>query len=518
MDRNCVYKQSIWESVVTRELPPYLRLHTHEEFDVAPSVVSTSISHIDAVANAFEVATGWALTVPQQASAAEPLLTKSTFVKQTGLEAGDTGMLGTVERWRAEQLAAAVNTLLTDVTQLKDALRKREAELAIGVPVSAKRVDEQHLAERLQVMLRNGANAISCQAAGLYLLDDTTTELKMRVGWGLPDDRLLQPPRQLADAFAELEALIGHAVVLEDVSLLPHWKIPEAFPAAICLPVASATDPLGTLWFYADRVRDFSDQEMHLAEIVAGSIAAELQREVLLNECIASKHADRQVIEAIQWQQDHLPNIEPVVDGWEVAGWIANDDELSNGFYDWFVPPDGSLAASVGCCAGTKIEAALGTASLQGSLRSHADHPHDAAAMIDSSNTTVWNASVGGYDASLFYCKAVPDTGNIEFATAGNIHAILVRRDEAELIPASGFQLGLEPEIEIEQRRETLADDDFLVIVDTQSDRPSQQLELARQLRKHRGASTDELLHLVQLVDPKATIALIIQHRDTCPC
>ena len=121
--------------------------------------------------------------------------------------------------------------------------------------------------------------------------------------------------------------------------------------AAICLPVTSPTDPLWTVWFFADAVRDFSDQELHLAEIVAGSIAAELQREALLGECLVSKQADRQIIRAAQWQHDHLPTIKPLVGDWEVAGWSASEDELAGGFYDWLIPPDGFLAVALGAVA-----------------------------------------------------------------------------------------------------------------------------------------------------------------------
>lgn len=499
---------------MTRELPSYPRLHvTNERSRCKPPALQLS-NGSDAVANAFEVATGWVLPRGRPGQLTGSPLEKSAFVQQTTAVTGDATLPVSVERWRAAQLAAAVSDLFKQINELQSALQSREAELAIGVPVSARRLDEVHLAARLQMMLRNGARVVGCQAAGLYLLDDTTTELKLRACWGLPQDRLLQPARQLAEAYAELEALIGQAVVLEDVSLLPHWKIPEPFPAALCLPVSGPTDPLGTLWLFAEAVRDFSDQEVHLAEIIAGSIAAELQREVLLSECIASKQTDRQMIQAVQWQQNHLPNIEPVVDGWEVAAWTIDDDELANGFYDWFVPPDGSMAVVVGCCDGLPLESALSSAALQSCVRAHAEHLHDPSSMISQTNTSVWNASTGGHDASLFYCKAIPASGEVEFATAGNIQGILVRTSGAELIPARGFQLGCDPDIVPEPTRVTLSDDDFLLIINTSSDRPSQQLELARQLRQHRGTSTDELLQLVQLVDSGAKIALILKHRD----
>ena len=97
-----------------------------------------------------------------------------------------------------------------------------------------------------------------------YLLDDATKQLKLRSCWGLPKSRFLDPPRPLRGAAADLEALVGHAVVLEDTSFLPHWKVPEEFRSAVCVPISSPTFPFGTLWMFCDQPRDFSVAETQL--------------------------------------------------------------------------------------------------------------------------------------------------------------------------------------------------------------------------------------------------------------
>lgn len=514
MDRNCDFTRSIWESTVTKNLPPLLRLHIAEESTASPSQSLVDDTY-GTIAKAFNVATGWQLDREPECLDGTSRQQHRLAIKAAHQDDARSTDNSSIERWRAAQLAEAISDLYVRLDTLQSAVWHREAELAIGVPVSPQRQEEEHLAARLEVMLRNGADAVGCCAAGLYLLDDATTELKLRACWGLPKDRFLEPARPLASAFAELEALIGHAVALEDVSRLPHWKTPEPFPAALCLPVASPTDPLGTIWFFADTVRNFSDQEIHLAEIVAGSIAAELQREVLLSECLASKQADRQIVHAVQWQHDHLPTIKPLLDDWDVAGWSATDDGLAGGFYDWFVPPDGSLAVALGTCTGLRVESALSAGALQSSVRAHADYSHTTAKMISRVNDTIWNSSAGGHVGSLFYCKATPGSGAIEFSTAGTVQAILVQRSDIELIRAVSLPLGVEPELNPEMRCLHLAEGDLLLILSTSSERPSLQLELSRRLRAHRAATADELLPLVRLIDPQADLALVLQRRHS---
>ncbi len=71
---------------------------------------------------------------------------------------------------------------------------------------------------------------------------------------------------------------------MENTAMMPGWKSPEDFASAVCVPVASGTMLLGTLWVFGTEVRDFTDQQIHIIEIVAGKLASDLEREMLLRE------------------------------------------------------------------------------------------------------------------------------------------------------------------------------------------------------------------------------------------
>jgi hypothetical protein len=215
-------------------------------------------------------------------------------VPQRSAAADDSGMAGPPVSWEsARGLASAVAGMLGELVQTRVALRQREADLASAVPLVAETHEEQHLALRLEAAIRGGAEALRCHAAALYLLDAGTSSLKLRSCWGLPWDRLTAPPRPLQGAVADLESLLGHAVVLSDATLMRHWRVPEDFPAAACVPVSSPTTILGTLWVFSNEERDFDDHETNILEVVAGRVAAELERERLWQETRAA--ADLQV-------------------------------------------------------------------------------------------------------------------------------------------------------------------------------------------------------------------------------
>ena len=231
-----------------------------------------------------------------------------------------------VPRPAAESLAASIADLLGELLETRHALGRREAELAAGVPMVPHREEEKHLAERLQAALLAGGEAVGCDAAALYLLDEGTSELKLRSSWGLPFDRLTAPARPLQGAVADLEALLGHAVVLNDDSLMATWNVPEDFPTAVCVPVSSPTTLLGTLWVFSNEKRDFNDRETNIVEVVAGRLASDLEREMLLRSAVDGAGLQKQVAAAERLQRNGLPTIAPLLDGWDLAGSSAQAD------------------------------------------------------------------------------------------------------------------------------------------------------------------------------------------------
>jgi phosphoserine phosphatase RsbU/P len=313
----------------------------------------------------------------------------------------------------------------------RTALWHREAELAAGVPVTMHPDEQQHLAARLEAVLKAGAQAVGCQAAAAYLLDEASRHLKLRACWGLPKSRFLEPPRPLRGAAADLEALVGHAVVLEDTLLLADWGVPEEFRSAVCVPISTPTTPLGTLWVFCDQPRPFSQDESNLLEIVSGRIAADLEREMLLQQELDTRSIKRQLRYASQWQENRLPRLKPLLHGWQIAGKTSQGDTLGGDFHDWFVLPDGSLAAVVGDAQGKLVEAGLTAAALHSAVKAHANYRHTAQELVERVNETLWSASAGDQFASLFYARIQPETGWIECAMAGHIDASVVGQQTA---------------------------------------------------------------------------------------
>ena len=238
-------------------------------------------------------------------------------------------------------------------------------------------------------------------------------------------------------------------MVIEDTSLLPHWRVPEAFAAAVCVPVSSPTNPLGTLWLFAEKPRDFTSQQTNLVEIVAGRIAADLEREMLLSEGVQTKRVTMQWSSAATWQQQRLPKIAPMIEGWQIAGWTMQADGVGGDFYDWTMHDDGRLALAIGDAHGAMLQAGFTAAVTQTALRSHAGYTHQADTLLARMNETLWSCSAGDEFASLFFGSVEPASGRLECSLAGSAAVLLMHAGETEMLTTEALPLGALPRIHL---------------------------------------------------------------------
>ena len=443
---------------------PFLRIHRESvPEDAAPAEIAISLA---ALCRDFEKVTGWPLRfVPQGESKTQPDPMWSAPVNPgVGISPG-TLIIDRVDtrRGRRTQLAEAIELATTlaqtlgELSQARDALRKREAELAAGVPVVSSPTEEAHLAARLEAVLKAGAEALGCERAALYLLDAATTELKLRSCWGLPPSKLAEPARPLPGAIADLEALAGSAVALEDDALNVYWNVPEVCGAALCVPVSSPTTLLGTLWFYSRQPRPFSDAQTNQAEIIAGRIAADLEREMLLSAGLDAQRMQRQLHEAERLQENQLPRVAPLLDGWEVAGWNEQTCAVGGDFFDWSVLSDGRLAMMLGDALERGVSAALAAASLRTALRTHAEYGGPAGQVLTRVGRTLWTGSAGDLFASALFGQLDPETGELEYATGGRVGMLLLHGGEWRPLTHDELPLATQPDHVYATRKATLA-------------------------------------------------------------
>ena len=365
----------------------------------------------------------------------------------------------------SRKLAESLGSLVQQLQKAQRALREREAELATAIPLIVRSDDEPgHLAKRYSAILEAGATAVGCDAAAVYILDDNTQAVKLRCQHGLSDDDFAIPPRLLRESQADIYALAGQAVVLTEISDLEEWWIPGEFAAAVCVPISSATMPLGTLWIYSRTERTFSDAEVNVIEVIAGRIATELEREILLREqgiLGINAHAT----DAIEWQQAQLPKVAPSVGAWEIAARPSTRSRLHGDYYHWYAGDDDRISLTLSSTYEHGIPAALTAATIGGLARQHAGG--EPAERLQKINTALWEGSHGDHPVGMFCGSLDQQGGGIELVAAGQVHTFLIRPHSWESIQIPNQQpLGCEESLaNVKNRNEILQSGDAMLVL-----------------------------------------------------
>lgn len=438
-----------WTDRVTKKIPSYLKLAALGSAEPAPAAEFHD-ALLDRIGTAFADATGWRLeyrrgnakhrsTSPQWSAPINPGVGASPGhlrLTAVGDRAGKR-----MDRKAVELLASAVGELYGELATTRRALREREAELATDIPVTVRPDDGSRFADSLEAVLRGGAEAVGCQAAALYLLDAGTTELKLRASWNLPPRELSAPARPLRGSLADLEALLGHAVVMNDPALFDYWKVPQACAAAVCVPVSSPTLPLGTLWIFSDTQRDFTDVQTGVIEVVAGRIAADLERHVLAEESLATRHERKLLTVATSGWQSQLPQNPPLVHGWDVGARSAQAGELGGAFHDWFALENDALAVVAGCALQSGASGAMTASALRATARAGSPR-RSPEVLLEKANNILWTGASGIEQAALFQAVLQAGAQHVRFASAGPLEVLAIDRDRWQALVTPGSPLG----------------------------------------------------------------------------
>lgn len=314
--------------------------------------------------------------------------------------------------------------------------------------------------------LINLAKTLKAESAALYLLDDETTQLKIRACVGTNQKpQQLAANRPLEHSLADLEALVGNVVQINKQDLSPAWNLPEPFENGACLTVGSEGMPLGTMWIFFEEQRQLSPQEVGMLEAVALEVGTEL---------VSRKKPEIKTGQVSQMEQDvrnasrindgRLPHFSPEIDGWKIAGWTYRKDKLTGNFHDWAVTPSGGLSVSIGQVAGSSIPATINANNLRSLICAHRDYRHDARKMVQKLNENVWTNSPGDELASLIYTLVDPETGTVQVSNAGDGGVVIFDGKNLKSIDQFQDPLGLEMESDYLQWEGVLEESQSIIL------------------------------------------------------
>ncbi len=267
--------------------PEYPRLFPNAG-DTSASLVSVPRG-FDAVFQDFEDLTGWVLGFAETANSFErrtqfalgPQAAEGSFFIED-LSESVIGQRTAIDRTASEKMAKSLSSIFSQLTETRIDLRKAHAELATMCTIEVRPDDEARQWAFFQQILKSAIDLLGFESAALCVLNEQTNALVFRVVAGAHFDDRLGYYRDLRICRGDVTAMTGNVLTLGRKAEIFAWETPVSCRSAICVPIASLDNIMGTLWLTSDRRRTSSDEDLQVLEIIAGRIACEMERRSLL--------------------------------------------------------------------------------------------------------------------------------------------------------------------------------------------------------------------------------------------
>lgn len=386
-----------------------------------------------------------------------------SMIHDSILDASDLQEISPVPMDRAQELLLAIERLIDRLESAEETLRRQEAELATSVGLTSQPDRNVETADRLESILDSTSRTIGACAAAIYLLDDETTSLKMRACIGLPRSRLTLPPRPLKGSLGDLEALLGNAVLLSDIEMMPEWPSPEDYGAAIVAPIGSATMPYGTVWFWSETNRTYDATEIEVVNLATGRIMAEIEHLLLGEELQHSREIKKQIDTASLTQASLLPDHQKLHDDFDIDGWTFQNGSLGGGFHHWELTSNKNIGLLLGNANQQGPEGALVATSIQAVTRTLWRQQSNVANIMRSLNDQHWGLQDADWKASLGLIQVNPGTGYGSICTAGKLQAFVVSERGFRPLGQMCAPLGSQPEAPYVAQRFVLQPNEILI-------------------------------------------------------
>ncbi len=334
-------------------------------------------------------------------------------------------------------------------------------------------------------LLTAAAQLTESWGAAFFLLNPNTHSLRLRAVFRQGTETIPLTTRELRAGQPDFQALIEGPIVVQRQDSHAARLLPTDAQSALCVPVMAENVPLGTMWVYDRRQREFIDRQIHVLQSIAIQTATVLERMVLLRESEVQHRLSRELQVASENQPEEFVN--HAVDNplCEIAAFCVSAHELGGDLCESIPLSDTRVGIAVGDASGNSIPAAMVKATVRGALRAQLleDHP-DVAGVLHRVNAALHTLTHSQHFMSLLYGVLDAETRTLTYSNAGHCNPIFIRGDEVTTLESHGLLLGVLGDTEYAESVIELQSGDVLVFY---TDGISEAMNRSRELFRSKG-------------------------------
>jgi len=351
-----------------------------------------------------------------------------------------------IESHDAIELAGVLAQLVNHLTRLTGRLRSRNREISTLVQLGLAVPAHDDLGYALSQLLKASAHLTGARGSAFFLLDPSTSQLRVRAVYQVQRETLPQQQRKLKSGSIDLLALSDQPVVVAQTDRAAGALLPEGMQSAMCAGVQSETAPFGTLWVYSRRPSHFTQRDCHVLQSIATQVAGVLERQALVRGSEVQERLTRDLKDASGFLGGVALQDLPRDPRFELAGRCTSCYEIGGDLCEVFPLSADCFALAVGDAAGNSIPAAMIMSAVRGALRTHPAECDEIPQLMRKLNVALCSITKPHQFMSL--CYGVYDASQrvLTYTNAGHPVPILVRGGRVTTLESHGLLLGVVPE------------------------------------------------------------------------
>ena len=239
----------------------------------------------------------------------------------------------------------------------------------------------------------------------------------------------------------------------------------QGIRSAVIAPIMFGEAVAGVLYLdYLLTQHSISDEDVRLIGQVARLASIKLETTRLREESIEKRLIEEELRTAGAIQRRLLPDQPPVLAGFTLAGSNRPCRTVSGDYFDFVEIPDGPTWFVIGDVSGKGFTAALLMTSLQSAFRIFVKSNPSPAELTTKLNNALHEIIPSSKFVTLIAGRVDPATGVLEYANAGHVPPLVVRRDTMDELRQTDLLLGLFPTAKYRDHQLTLGPGESLVM------------------------------------------------------
>ncbi len=324
---------------------------------------------------------------------------------------------------------------------------KQVADLMRLIDVSRQLGATFELEPLLKSIEEAALHVLDCERVSVFLYDPNTRELFSKVATGVEDIRF-PANTGIAGEAAQTRKTIHVPDAYSDPRFNPAVDKATGFTTRNMLTLSMVGYDghlVGVLQLLNKRLDCFTADDEKLAEMLSALAGVAIQRQFLMQEYAEKQKLERDLDLARQIQCGYLPQENPRVPGFEIAGWNKPADQTGGDAFDFIPTDDGRLGLLIADATGHGVGPALMVAECRALLRGLASITVDLTQIMAKANEVLVDDLQEGRFVTVCLAFLDSETSTISHLSAGHgplIHYVAADDRFVEL-PAATLPLGI---------------------------------------------------------------------------